>query len=89
MMVGAHALGLLARGFHAMTVPALTIDGRRIQGSRAISRALDAIEPRPPLFPSDPDRHRAVAEMERWGRICRTPCGGSSCARHAATDVLS
>ncbi|MEA2180900.1 MAG: glutathione S-transferase [Solirubrobacteraceae bacterium] len=67
LLVGPHALGMLARGFVTMTVPALTIDGRRIQGSREISRALDELFPQPALFPADPKRRQAVQEAERWG----------------------
>lgn len=67
MLGGPHAFGLLARGFDMMTVPALRIDGRRIQGTRELSRALDELEPQPPLFPADPERYRAVVEAERWG----------------------
>jgi len=67
VMVGAHAFSMLGRGFERMTVPALKIDGRRIQGSRKISRALDELKPQPALFPDNPERQRAVAEAERWG----------------------
>jgi glutathione S-transferase len=67
MLAGPHAFGLLARGFEMMTVPALRIDGRRVQGTRELSRALDELQPRPPLFPPDPERHRAVVDAERWG----------------------
>jgi glutathione S-transferase len=67
LMVGAHAIGLPARGFAGMTVPAMKVDGRRVQGSRRISRALDELVPEPPLFPADPQRRRAVAYAERWG----------------------
>ncbi len=42
-----------AMGLPQNTVPVLTIDGRRIQGSRAISRELERLRPEPPLFPSD------------------------------------
>jgi glutathione S-transferase len=56
-----------ARGFDAATVPALKIDGRRVQGTREISHALDEIHPQPPLFPADPGRRAAVEEAERWG----------------------
>ena len=38
-----------------------------MQGSLAISRALDEAEPVPPLFPAEPDRRRAVEEAEAWG----------------------
>jgi glutathione S-transferase len=67
LMVGPHAFSLLGRGFQTMTVPALKVDGRRVQGSREISRALDELAPQPPLFPTDPQRRRAVADAERFG----------------------
>ena len=63
--VGAHPLMLRLAGFRGRTVPALKIDGRRVQGSLAISRALEEIQPDPPLFP--PDRRDAVEDAERWG----------------------
>jgi glutathione S-transferase len=56
-----------ALGFPGKTVPAVKIDGRKLVGSREISRALDEIRPEPPLFPSDPDRRAAVEEAERFG----------------------
>lgn len=58
---------LRAAGFPRVTVPALRIDGERIQGSREISRALDRIQPDPPLFPADPDARAAVEDAERFG----------------------
>ncbi len=58
---------LRALGFSRTTVPALKIDGRRVQGSRDISRALDELRPEHPLFPSDPQRRAAVEDAERWG----------------------
>lgn len=48
-------------------VPVLVIDGRRIQGSREISRELDRLRPDPSLFPGDPEQRHAVEEAERWG----------------------
>jgi glutathione S-transferase len=54
-------------GFRGGTVPALKLDGRKIQGSRQISRALDERWPEPPLFPSDPKSRARVEEAERWG----------------------
>ena len=53
--------------FPAATVPALKLDGRRIQGSREIARELDRVKPDPPLFPSDPADRTAVEEAERFG----------------------
>jgi glutathione S-transferase len=54
-------------GFPGVTVPALKIEGEKIQGSRPIARALDRLQPEPPLFPADPDRRAAVEEAERFG----------------------
>ena len=58
---------LRAMGFPAGTVPAVKLDGRRIQTTLALSRTLDELRPHPPLFPDDPDRRRAVEDAERWG----------------------
>jgi glutathione S-transferase len=54
-------------GFPGITVPALKIDGEKVQGSREIARALDRIRPEPPLFPADPADRSAVEEAERFG----------------------
>jgi glutathione S-transferase len=64
---GAQRLLLRLHGFRAGTVPALMIDGRRVQGSLNVSRALDELQPKPPLFPADPRARAAVEEAERWG----------------------
>ncbi|MDX6607513.1 MAG: hypothetical protein QOD14_2053 [Solirubrobacterales bacterium] len=53
--------------FPGNTVPALKLDGSRVQGSREIARELDRIQPDPPLFPSDPDQRVKVEEAEAWG----------------------
>jgi glutathione S-transferase len=58
---------LKAMGFPGRTVPALRSDGRKVQGTRDISRFLDEVKPAPPLFPADAERRRAVEEAERWG----------------------
>lgn len=58
---------LRAVGFRGITVPALKIDGRRVQGSREIARELDRIRPDPPLLPADPDRRALVEQAEAWG----------------------
>ena len=55
------------QGFPKQTVPAMKVDGRRIQGSREITRELDRIRPEPPLFPEDPEKRSAVEEAERFG----------------------
>ncbi len=56
-----------AAGFPGQTVPALELDGRKLQGSRAIAQELDQARPDPPLFPREPERRRAVEDAERWG----------------------
>jgi glutathione S-transferase len=53
--------------FPGNTVPALKIDGRRVQGSREIARELDRVRPEPPLFPADAEKRAAVEEAERFG----------------------
>jgi len=97
VMPGSHAFTMLGRGFEVMTVPALKIDGRRVQGSREISRALDDVWPQPPLFPADPQRRRAVQAAERageelqdatrrifWCAAKRDPAAFHSTLRHAS-----
>lgn len=53
-------------GFPDVTVPAAKIDGRRFQGSIAISRELDRISPEPPLYPADPGHRAAVEQIEAF-----------------------
>jgi glutathione S-transferase len=64
---GSQPLALRLVGFGGTTVPALKLDGQRIQGSRLISRELERLQPDPPLFPSDPKRRSAVERAEEWG----------------------
>jgi glutathione S-transferase len=54
-------------GFAGGTVPALVIDGRRIQTNPALARFLDELQPDPPLFPADAEQRREVEAAERWG----------------------
>ena len=58
---------LRAMGFPAKTVPAVKVDGRKVQTTRALARVLDELLPEPPLFPSDPESRAKVEEAERWG----------------------
>jgi glutathione S-transferase len=67
LLPGLHPALLRTRGFRGGTVPGIKIDGRRLQESRAISRALDELKPDPPLFPVDPEKRLEVEEAERWG----------------------
>lgn len=64
---GLHPGLLWLRGFRAGTVPAAKIDGRRVEGSRAIVRELERLVPEPSLYPADPEQRSAVEEAERWG----------------------
>jgi glutathione S-transferase len=67
LLPGLHPALLRTRGFRGGTVPAIKINGRKLQNSRAISRALEDTQPEPPLFPADPERRIEVEEAERWG----------------------
>jgi glutathione S-transferase len=54
-------------GFPRNTVPAIRIDGNRVQGSREIARELERLQPEPALFPADAEKRAAVEEAERFG----------------------
>ncbi len=69
----AHPVQLRLAGFRGATVPALNLDGRRVQGSRAISRALEERWPDPPLFPADPAGRAEAEAAERWGEELLQP----------------
>jgi glutathione S-transferase len=73
LMPGLHPLLVRFAGFERHTVPALDIDGHKVQGSSAIARHLDAVVPDPPLFPADPSARAAVEEAERWGQRSLQP----------------
>jgi glutathione S-transferase len=67
LVPGSQPVVLRLRGFRGPTVPALQIDGRKVQGSLQISRALEELKAEPPLFPADPKLRTAVEDAERWG----------------------
>ncbi|MEA2492550.1 MAG: hypothetical protein QOJ29_461 [Thermoleophilaceae bacterium] len=67
LITAMHIPILKAMRFPNRTVPAIKSDGRKVQGTRAIARFLDEVQPEPPLFPSDPEKRRQVEEAERWG----------------------
>ena len=54
-------------GFPGITVPALKLDGRKIQGTGKIARELDQLRPEPQLVPTDPERRAAVEGAESFG----------------------
>jgi glutathione S-transferase len=65
LLPGLHPFLVRTRGFSGSTVPAMKIDGRKLQESRDISRALEELRPDPPLFPAD--NRAEVEEAEFWG----------------------
>jgi glutathione S-transferase len=67
LVAAVHRPVLRALGFDGITVPAVKLDGAKLQGTGAIALALDALIPDPPLFPDDPERRAAVIEAESWG----------------------
>lgn len=64
---GMHPVLVRAAGFKRPTVPALRIDGRRVQGSREITAYLEETRPSPPLFGKTPAERAAIFEAEAWG----------------------
>lgn len=64
---GLHGVIVRAKRFAGWTVPALEIDGRKLQGTLAITRELDRLAPDAGLFPPDPAQRQAVEEAERFG----------------------
>lgn len=64
---GLHPIVVRMAGFDDRTVPALVLGDRYVQGTLAISRALDELVPDPPLFGRDPAERAAIEAAERWG----------------------
>ncbi|HUH80951.1 MAG TPA: glutathione S-transferase N-terminal domain-containing protein [Solirubrobacteraceae bacterium] len=67
ILPGGQRIHLRLAGFREGTVPALKLNGRRVQGSLAIPRALEQVSPQPPLYPADPGLRGRVEEAEAWG----------------------
>ena len=59
--------GLQMKRFGSRTVPGLTVGREKVVGSRLIMRALEGLEPEPPLVPNDPALRAKVDEAEEWG----------------------
>jgi glutathione S-transferase len=71
-----HRGALRALRFPGTTVPALVLEGRRVQTSKAIARLLDEVQPEPRLVPADPAARAQVEEIETWAdgdlqQMCR------------------
>ena len=64
---GLHPLLLKLNGFRGTTVPALKLDGRRVEKSLVIARELERVKPEPGLYPADASARARVEEAERWG----------------------
>src|SRR4051794_23587340 len=65
--IGWHWPLMRLRRFPGKTVPGLVLEGRRIQTIPEISRFLEHVRPRPPLFPPGEGRRREVEQVEEWG----------------------
>src|SRR4051794_27433080 len=65
LITAMHIPILKLMGFPNRTVPAIKHDGRKVQGTRNISRFLDELQPEPPMFPAG--RRAEIEEAERWG----------------------
>ena len=64
---GLHGVVVRAKRFPAWTVPALEIDGRKVQGTLAIAREIHRLAPEAGLFPEHPKWRRQVERAERFG----------------------
>lgn len=74
LLAGGHPPMLWALGFRGATVPAVKLpDGRRIQGSLAITQALEQFAPLPSLYPLEPTPRAAVTDAEHWGEAVLQP----------------
>jgi glutathione S-transferase len=67
VLPGTQRVHLRLAGFRGGTVPALKLDGRRVQGSWNIARALERRRPSPSLFPADENARVLAEAAERWG----------------------
>jgi glutathione S-transferase len=81
LMPGLHPMLVRFAGFPRHTVPALEIDGHRVQGSPAIARHLDRLRPDPPSFPrirtsGRPWRRRSAGASACSSRF-RDGCSGT------------
>ena len=66
-VAGLHRAAVRALGFPGITVPAVRLDGARLQGTRTIALGLDALRPEPALVPKDAAARDAVLRAESWG----------------------
>lgn len=69
LLPGTQPLMVRLAGFRGATVPALKLDGRKLQGSLTISRELERLYPDRPLF----GEGEGIEEAERWGHDVLQP----------------
>jgi glutathione S-transferase len=62
LIPGVQTLTMRLRGFPGRTVPAIRLDGERVQTNRQIARFLDRLRPEPRLVPKDVEAEVAKAE---------------------------
>ena len=65
--------------FHGTTVPALVLDGRRRQTTKAIARALDAERPEPRLVPTTRTSARESRPSRRGATATSSSSADGSC----------
>jgi glutathione S-transferase len=66
LVAAVHRVVVRAAGFPGITVPAVRLDGDRLQGTGTIARALDALVPDPPLLPAEAAARAKVERVEGW-----------------------
>jgi glutathione S-transferase len=84
---GFHVPAVRMLGFRGQTVPAVKLDGRRVQGTRQIARALDELQPEPRLLPDDEALRPAVEDAERFGEEVLQPAARRLVAAAGARDL--
>jgi glutathione S-transferase len=67
VMPGMHPVIVRVLRFPRNTIPAVKLDGVRVQGSREINAYLERTRPEPPLFGTSPEERRLIEEAEAWG----------------------
>lgn len=67
LLPGVHPAQLRLAGFSGITVPALEMEGQRVQGTREIADYLERHKPEPSLYPAEKERGQAVRAAEEWG----------------------
>jgi glutathione S-transferase len=72
-LAGAHRMLVRLHGFPGWTVPAIALNGEKMQGTRSIARELDRLVPEPPLLPADAELRARVEEAERFGEEVLQP----------------